>query len=204
MFEREAQGGAGFVAVAVGKWKSRSDFQVPAFPPPSGNARQVESPRHGSFRPYFDLVREMKNPCNHRLRLVESARLRGIKLTARLFATTVPTVRKWLLDDISRSWRQAQRLGLPTIQYTAGEIRSGLLVLGLCRTTQRFGQRGLRCAASSTTWIATAFRSATRSGKPTTAASSRAISPRLSVTASTCASRPPRTPIRATWKPCIS
>src|SRR5712692_6514554 len=46
--------------------------------------------------PYFDLVREMKNPFNHRLQLVESACQRGLKPTARLFATTVPTVRKWL------------------------------------------------------------------------------------------------------------
>jgi len=45
---------------------------------------------------YFDLVREMKDAYNHRLRLVESARQRGIKATARLFVTTVPTVRKWL------------------------------------------------------------------------------------------------------------
>ncbi|MGH9573084.1 MAG: helix-turn-helix domain-containing protein, partial [Candidatus Acidiferrales bacterium] len=46
---------------------------------------------------YFDLIREMKgNTYNHRLRLVESAKERGIKPTARLFATTVPTVRKWL------------------------------------------------------------------------------------------------------------
>src|SRR6266702_3826096 len=45
---------------------------------------------------YFDLVREMKDAYNHRLRLVESAKKRGIKPTARLFATTVPTVRKWL------------------------------------------------------------------------------------------------------------
>ena len=180
--------------------------------------------------PYFDLVREMKDAYNHRLRLVESAKQRGIKPTARLFTTTVPTVRKWLrryqqhgpsglreqsrarhrqphqtplhreaqlvelrktlptfgarrlirefdlrighgaleriwrehgllekrrrkyqrkqdlahikaswalfqqisadtkdLDDIPRYWLQAQRLGLPTIQYTAREIRSGLL-----------------------------------------------------------------------------
>ena len=45
---------------------------------------------------YYDLVREMRDAYNHRLRLVESARVRGIKPTARLFATTVPTVRKWL------------------------------------------------------------------------------------------------------------
>src|SRR5439155_26448746 len=45
---------------------------------------------------YFDLVREMKNAYNHRLRLVESAKQRGIKPTARLFTTTIATVRKWL------------------------------------------------------------------------------------------------------------
>ena len=45
---------------------------------------------------YFDLVREVKSVYNHRLRLVQSARDRRIKPTARLFATTVPTVRKWL------------------------------------------------------------------------------------------------------------
>src|SRR5579875_1366675 len=180
---------------------------------------------------YFDLIREMKqNTYNHRLRLVESAKERGIKPTARLFATTVPTVRKWLrrfeqngppgllahsrarhhppykppahrealfvqlrktlptfgarrlirefdlpvshgtleriwrqhglirkrrrkyrrkqdlghikarwalfqqisadtkdLDDIPRYWTQAQRLKLPVIQYTARDVRSGLL-----------------------------------------------------------------------------
>ena len=45
---------------------------------------------------YFDLVREMKNPYNPRLRLVESALERGSKPTARLFASTTLTVRKWL------------------------------------------------------------------------------------------------------------
>jgi Helix-turn-helix domain len=45
---------------------------------------------------YYDLVREMKDAYNHRLRLVESARQRGIKPTARLFATTAPSVRKWV------------------------------------------------------------------------------------------------------------
>ncbi len=184
----------------------------------------------GTAARYFDLVRELKDAYNHRLRLVESAKQRGIKPTARLFGTTVPTVRKWLrrfqqhgpsalvalprvrhhqsqktppatearllelrktlptfgsrrlirefdlpishraleriwrehglikkrrrkyqrkqdlahikaqwalfqqisadtkdLDDIPRYWQQAQRLHLPLIQYTAREIRSGLL-----------------------------------------------------------------------------
>lgn len=186
---------------------------------------------------YFDLVREMKNAYNHRLRLVESAKQRGIKPTARLFATTVATVRKWLrryqqrglsgllplsrarhhqpqktpanteaqlvelrktlptfgsrrlirefdlpvghkaleriwrehgllkkrrrkyqrkqdlahikaqwalfqqisadtkdLDDIPRYWQQAQRLHLPVVQYTAREIRSGLLFWSFAQT----------------------------------------------------------------------
>jgi len=52
---------------------------------------------------YFDLVREMKNAYNHRLRLVESVRERGIKPTARLFATSTLTVRKW--------WRRYQQHG---------------------------------------------------------------------------------------------
>jgi hypothetical protein len=45
---------------------------------------------------YFDLVREMRDAYNHRLRLVHYARRQGIKPAARAFATTVPTVRKWL------------------------------------------------------------------------------------------------------------
>ena len=57
---------------------------------------------------YFDLVREMKNAYNHRLRLVESAKQRGIKPTARLFATSTLTVRKW--------WRRYQQHGLAGLQ----------------------------------------------------------------------------------------
>src|SRR5690242_6476965 len=56
---------------------------------------------------YFDLVREMRDAYNHRLRLVQSAREIGVKPTARLFVTTVPTVRKWL-----RRYQQQGRSGL--------------------------------------------------------------------------------------------
>jgi transposase len=45
---------------------------------------------------YFDLIREMRDAYNHRLRLVQYARQHGIKAAARAFATTVRTVRKWL------------------------------------------------------------------------------------------------------------
>jgi transposase len=207
---------------------------------------------------YFDLVREMRDAYNHRLRLVESARQRGIKPTARLFATTVPTVRKWLrryqlqgpsglvaqpraphrqprktsleveqqvvelrqqlptfgarrlirefdlplshraleriwrahglirkrrkkyqrkqdlaavkatwrlfqqisadtkdLDDIPHYWPQAQRHGLPGIQYTAREVRSGLLFWA-------FAQR--RTAAASAVFAARIQRHLDRCG----------------------------------------
>ncbi len=57
---------------------------------------------------YFDLIREMENAFNHRLRLVRWAQQRGIKKTAREFATTIPTVRKWL--------RRFQRQGLAGLQ----------------------------------------------------------------------------------------
>ena len=179
---------------------------------------------------YFDLVREMKKSLQPSPALGRECQARGIKPTARLFATTVPTVRKWLrryqqqgpsgllarsrarhrqpqktpasreaqllelrktlptfgsrrlirefdlpishgaleriwrehglmkkrrrkyqrkqdlahikaqwalfqqisadtkdLDDIPRYWAQAQRLKLPVVQYTAREVRSGLL-----------------------------------------------------------------------------
>ncbi|MBI4166257.1 MAG: helix-turn-helix domain-containing protein [Acidobacteria bacterium] len=46
--------------------------------------------------PYFDLIREMRNAFNHRLRLVAHAREHGIKDAVRFFHTTVPTVRKWV------------------------------------------------------------------------------------------------------------
>ncbi len=45
---------------------------------------------------YFDLIREMRDCYNHRLRLAQYARQSGIKAAARALATTVPTVRKWL------------------------------------------------------------------------------------------------------------
>ena len=52
--------------------------------------------------PYYDLVREMRDAYNHRLRLVQFARREGIKPAARAFATTVPTVRKWLRRYLER------------------------------------------------------------------------------------------------------
>jgi transposase len=207
---------------------------------------------------YFDLVREMRDAYNHRLRLVQFARQHGIKPAARAFATTVPTVRKWVrryhaqgprglaeharaphhqwhktppdveqrvvalrqqlptfgarrlirefdlplshraleriwrahgllhkrrrkyqrkqdlaavkatwrlfqqisadtkdLDDIPHYWPQAERLGLPVVQYTAREVRSGLLFWA-------FAQR--RTAAASVVFAARVQRHLDRYG----------------------------------------
>jgi transposase len=97
---------------------------------------------------YFDLVREMKSPYNHRLRLVESAKQRGIKSTARLFATTVPTVRKWLrryqqrgprgLAEFSRA-RLHQSLKTPAaLEAQLLELRKTLPTFGARRLIREF------------------------------------------------------------------
>jgi transposase-like protein len=76
---------------------------------------------------YFDLIRQMPNAFDYRLRLVTHARQHGIKGAARAFRTTVPTVRKWLrryqaqkldgLKELSRARR--------TASFQAGPSRCG-------------------------------------------------------------------------------
>jgi hypothetical protein len=88
------------------EWKNLIlDFHGASLPRPSSLGRcSAQNARAMIAARYFDLVCEMKdNAYNHRLRLVESAKDRGIKPIARLFAITVPTVRKWLrrLDAIN-------------------------------------------------------------------------------------------------------
>jgi len=100
---------------------------------------------------YFDLVREMKEPYNHRLRLVESAKLRGIKCTARLFATTVPTVRKWLrrfrqqgpsgLLEQSRARRRQPHQTPPHIEAQLVQLRKTLPTFGSRRLIREFDLR---------------------------------------------------------------
>ncbi len=97
---------------------------------------------------YFDLVREMRDAYNHRLRLVESARQRGLKPTARLFATTVPTVRKWFrrfqlhgpsgLQELSRAPHR-QTLKTPaTREAPLIELRKTLPTFGARRLIREF------------------------------------------------------------------
>src|SRR4029077_14144363 len=93
---------------------------------------------------YFDLVREMKNAYNHRLRLVESAQQRGIKPTGRLFATTVPTRRKWLrrFQQQGPSWLRAQsRARHQQAHQTPACVEAQLLKLR--KTLPTFGARRL-------------------------------------------------------------
>lgn len=98
---------------------------------------------------YFDLVREMKhNAYNHRLRLVESAQDRGIKPTARLFTTSIPTVRKWLrryqqhgpsgLREHSRAPHRQPRKTPPEIEQQVVALRRQLPTFGARRLIREF------------------------------------------------------------------
>ncbi len=249
----------------------------------------------------------MKNAYNHRLRLVEAVRERGIKPTARLFATSALTVRKWWrryqqhgpsglkehsraphhhpqktppaieeqvlalrqklptfgaarlkrefdlplshmamqriwrehglrkprkkkyqrkqdlahikaqwalfqqisadtkdLDDIPQYWLQAQRLALPPIQYTAREVRSGMLFWAFAEKRSaaasavfaaRIQQLVDRCGISlrDLLWQ-------TDNGGEFKGDFPKALGDRQHVRAS----RQPRIPIRAMWRPFIA
>src|SRR5579859_5896866 len=83
--------------------------------------------------PYFDVVRQMKNAFDYRLRLVSHARQHGIKAAARAFQTTVPTVRKWLrryearklsgLQELSRAPHSCPRFPVTAWNGCAGAVR---------------------------------------------------------------------------------
>src|SRR5712692_3207228 len=90
----------------------------------------------------------MRDAYNHRLRLVESARQRGIKPTARLFHTTGPTVRKWLrryqqlgpsgLRERSRAPHHQPRQTAPEIERQVVELRKTLPTFGARRLVREF------------------------------------------------------------------
>src|SRR2546427_153935 len=118
-----------------------------------------------TFARYFDLVREMKNAYNHRLRLVESAKQRGIKPTARLFATTVPTVRKWLrrfqqhgpsgLLEHSRARHHQHHKTPATLEAQLVELRKTLQHFGARRLIREFRFRfPLSTASGSLRYLA--------------------------------------------------
>ncbi|MCI0402590.1 MAG: helix-turn-helix domain-containing protein, partial [Acidobacteria bacterium] len=94
--------------------------------------------------PYWELVREMSNAYNHRLRLVSYARQHGLKAAAHAFQTTRRTVRKWV--------RRHQQEGLKGLvgrsraphrqaRKTPAEIEAA--VVALRRRLPTFGARRL-------------------------------------------------------------
>src|SRR3989337_293536 len=98
--------------------------------------------------PYFELIREMRDAYNHRLRLVAHARQHGIKATARLFQTTVPTVRKWLrryqqqgpsgLVEQSRAPHHPAGKTPPDVEQQVVDLRRQLPTFGARRLIREF------------------------------------------------------------------
>jgi transposase len=97
---------------------------------------------------YFDLIREMRDAYNHRLRLVASVRERGIKPTARLFATSTRTVRKWWrryqqhgpsgLCEQSRAPHRCPHRTSPEVEQQAVALRRKLPTFGAARLKREF------------------------------------------------------------------
>ncbi len=100
---------------------------------------------------YYDLIREMRDAYNHRLRLVQYARQHGLKPTARAFTTTVPTVRKWWrryhqhglegLKELSRAPHHCPRQTPQTIQEQVLALRRRLPTVGAARLKREFDLR---------------------------------------------------------------
>lgn len=98
--------------------------------------------------PYFDVIRNMPNAFDYRLRLVTHARQHGLKATARAFSTTVPTVRKWLcrsqaqglkgLQEHSRAPRHQPHQTPAEIERQVVELRRQLPTFGSRRLIREF------------------------------------------------------------------
>ncbi len=100
---------------------------------------------------YYDLIREMRDAYNHRLRLVQYARQHGLKPTARAFTTSVPTVRKWWrryqqhglegLKELSRAPHHCPHQTPQTIQEQVLALRRRLPTFGAARLKREFDLR---------------------------------------------------------------
>src|SRR5437879_2271032 len=161
---------------------------------------------------YFGLVREMKSAYSHRLRLVESARDRGIKPTARLFATTVPTVRKWIrryqqqgpsgLLEQSRAPHQQPRRTPASLERQVVALRQTLPTFGSRRLIREFDLPDSHRALERI-WRQHGLMK-TRRSKYQRKQDLAAIRARRCSTANTCASHRLRTLTRAMSKPFIA
>jgi len=137
----QAQGPSGLVE------RSRAPHHQPGQTPPHIEQAVValrrRLPTFGARR----LIREFDLPLSHRALeriwraqgLIHKRRrkyqrkqdLAAVKATWRLFQQLSADTKD--LKDIPHYWPQAQRLRLPLIQYTAREVRSGLLFLAFAR-----------------------------------------------------------------------
>jgi hypothetical protein len=97
--------------------------------------------------------------------------LAHIKATWRVFQQISADTKD--LNDIPRYWPQAQAFDLPAVEYTAREVRSGLLFWAFASAVLRPPVPSLPPASSSTSIVA-ASPGAIWSGRPTTAPSSSA------------------------------
>jgi transposase len=98
--------------------------------------------------PYYDLIREMQDAYNHRLRLVDYARHNGSKAAARAFQTTIPTVRKWLrryrqdgpsgLREPSRTPHRQPGQTLPEVEQRVLQLRRSWPTFGARRLIREF------------------------------------------------------------------
>jgi transposase len=90
----------------------------------------------------------MRDAYNHRLQLMQSARAIGVKPAARLFATTVPTVRKWLrryqrqgrsgLREHSRAPHACRHKTSPAVEQQVIVLRQKLPTFGATRLKREF------------------------------------------------------------------
>ena len=97
---------------------------------------------------YFDVIRNMPNAFDYRLRLATHARQHGIKATARAFSTTLPTVRKWLrryraqglkgLQELSRAPLHQRHQTPPEVEQQVVELRRQLPTFGSRRLIHEF------------------------------------------------------------------
>lgn len=99
--------------------------------------------------PYYDLMRQSKDPRYLRLQMVLLAAKRGIKPAARIFAVTAKTVRKWLrrygahgyagLQELSRAPHEPARRITGSQRKRAIELKRRLPSWGAARIKRDYG-----------------------------------------------------------------
>jgi transposase len=97
---------------------------------------------------YYDLLRSMKNPYDLRLKMVKYAEEHGNKPTARVFDSTVKTVRKWVrrydryklegLNSLSRAPKSCPHKTLEELEKRIVKLRKKLPYYGAARLKRDF------------------------------------------------------------------